>query len=120
MADPAQFYRWVAPRFIACGPDPLPGGLRDLLPGRDEVSVYQCRTSLQKLLRAALRESPLVLGYELAVLKRMSASNTGPERLALSWHPLFGPGEQARCSGHGPGERRADRRQGHRVRRRDP
>ncbi len=94
MADPAQFYRWVAPRFIACGPDPLPGGLRDLLPGRDEVSVYQCRTSLQKLLRAALRESPLVLGYELAVLKRMSASNTGPERLALSWHPLFGPGDR--------------------------
>ncbi|MBV8429774.1 MAG: hypothetical protein JO244_01340, partial [Solirubrobacterales bacterium] len=34
MADPAQFYRRVAPRFIACTPGPLPSELRDLLPSR--------------------------------------------------------------------------------------
>jgi hypothetical protein len=93
MADPAQFYRRVAPRFIACAPDPLPSGLRDLLPSRREVPVYRCHEPLRDLLRAVLRDSSLVLGYELAVLMRVPAGQTGPERLALAWHPLFYPGD---------------------------
>ncbi len=93
MADPAQFNRRVAPRFIVCAPDPLPSGLRDLMPDPHEVPVYQCRAPLRELLRAAIRESPLVLGYELAVLKRMPAGHTGPERLVLTGHRLFSPGD---------------------------
>jgi hypothetical protein len=89
MADPAQFYRRVAPRFIVCTPDRLPGRLRALLPAPSEVPVYRCRSPLQDLLRAAITESPLMLGYELAVLRRVPADRTGPERIVLTGHPLF-------------------------------
>ena len=51
------------------------------------------RTPLPELLRAAVRESPLAAGYELAVLKRVPASRTGPARLVLTGQPLFSPGE---------------------------
>jgi hypothetical protein len=94
MADPERFYRCVAPRFIVRTPQPLPGGLSGLLSGpRPEVPVYTCEAALAELLRAAVRESPLVLGYELAVLKRGPASRTGPARLVLTGQPLFSPGE---------------------------
>ena len=42
MADPAQFYRRVAPRLIVRPPDPLPGGLRTLLPSPYEM---RCRST---------------------------------------------------------------------------
>src|SRR5580704_19565785 len=90
MADPERIYRCVAPRFIVRTPQPLPSGLSGPRPG---VPVYTCEAPLAELLRAAVRESPLVLGYELAVLKRGSASQTGPARLVLTGQPLFSPGE---------------------------
>ncbi len=90
MADPERFYRCVAPRFIVRTPQPLPSGLSG---PRPEVPVYTCEAPLAELLRAAMRESPLVLGYELAVLKRGPASRTGPARLVLTGQPLFSPGE---------------------------
>jgi len=94
MADPERFYRCVAPRFIVRTPQPLPSGLAGLLSGpRPGVPVYTCEAPLAELLRAAVRESPLVLGYELAVLKRGPASQTGPARLVLTGQPLFSPGE---------------------------
>ena len=42
------------------------------------VPVYTCEASLPELLRGAVRESPLAAGYELAVLERVQASQTGP------------------------------------------
>ena len=67
-----------------------------------------------------MRDSPLVLGYELAVLKRVPASHTGPERLVLTGHPLFSPGETRGCQVSVRVTVRADGRRGHRVRRRHP
>ena len=97
LADPEQFYRSVAPKFIVRSPQPLPGGLAGLLPGpRPEVPVYTCHAPLPELLRAAVRESPLVLGYELAVLRRAPAGG-GPARLVLTGLPLFSPGETQGC-----------------------
>ncbi len=93
MADPARFYRHVAPRFIVRTPGRLASGLRALLPGPRDVPVYQCQAPLRDLLRAVVSESPLMLGYELAVLKRVPADHTGPERLVLTGHPLFSPGD---------------------------
>lgn len=94
MVDPTQFYRRVAPGFIVYTPNPLASGIRKLMPGPSrEVPVYQCQESLRRLLLGAMKASPLVLGYELAVLKRIPASRTGPERLALTGHPLFFEGQ---------------------------
>jgi len=94
MADPESFCRGVAPRLVVRPPGRLPSGLSGLLSGlRPEVPVYTCQAPLPELLRAAVRESPLVLGYELAVLKRVPAGRTGPARLALTGQPLFSPGE---------------------------
>jgi hypothetical protein len=90
LADPESFYRCVAPKFIVCAPHGPSGSLSGPHP---EVPVYQCEASLPELLRAAVRESPLVLGYELAVLRRGPASRTGPARLVLTGLPLFSPGE---------------------------
>jgi len=98
IADPERFYECVAPRFIVRTPQPLPAGLSGLLSGpRPEVPVYTCAAPLPELLRAAVRESPLVLGYELAVLQRVPASHTGPARLVLTGQPLFSPGETQGC-----------------------
>ena len=72
MADPERSTGRSAPRFIVRTPH-LPGELRDLLPGARGVPVYECRTPLREQVREAIRESPLVLGYELAVLKRVPA-----------------------------------------------
>jgi hypothetical protein len=100
LADPERFWESVAPKFIVRTPQPLPSGLPDLLLGPGpEVPVYTCRAPLPELLRAAVRESPLVLGYELAVLRRGPAgrsgpaAGTGPARLVLTGLPLFSPGE---------------------------
>ncbi len=97
MADPKMFYRQVAPKFVVCTPRQLPSGLRRLLPGPRGVRVYKCRAPLSELLRAAVRESPLVLGYELAVLRRVPASQNGAARLALTGQMLFPPGETQGC-----------------------
>jgi len=97
-ADPERFRRCVAPRFIVRTPEPLPSGLSGLLSGPGpEVPVYTCQASLPELLRAAVRESPLVLAYELAVLRRVPASSSGPSRLVLTGLPLFSPGETQGC-----------------------
>jgi hypothetical protein len=94
MADPELFYRRVSPRFIVRTPHQLPDGLRDLLPGPGrQVRSYTCPTSLKELLRAAVREDPIPLGYELAVLMRVPAGRTGAGRLFLTGLPLFRPGE---------------------------
>ncbi len=64
------FYRHVAPKFIVRTTHQLPAGLLDLLPDPPEVPVYESGASLAGLLRAAMKQSPLLLSYELAVLKR--------------------------------------------------
>jgi hypothetical protein len=98
LADPERFYQCVAPKFIVRAPQRLPSGLSDLLSGpRPEVPVYTCQASLLELLRAAVLESPLVLGYELAVLRRVPASRTGAARVVLAGLPLFSPGETQGC-----------------------
>jgi hypothetical protein len=98
LADPERFYRCVAPRFIVRAPQPLPSGLSDLLSGpRPEVPVYICQASLLELLRAAVLESPLALGYELAVLRRVPAGRSGASRVVLTGLPLFSPGETQGC-----------------------
>jgi hypothetical protein len=98
LADPERFYRCVAPKFIVRAPQRLPTGLSDLLSRpRPEVPVYPCHASLPELLRAAVRESPLVLGYELAVLRRVPAGRTGAARVVLTGLPLFSPGETQGC-----------------------
>jgi hypothetical protein len=98
LADPDRFYRSVAPKFIVRTPQPLPSGLSGLLTGpRPEVPVYTCQASLLELLRAAVVQSPLVLGYELAVLRRGAARRGGPARAALTTLPLFKPGETQGC-----------------------
>jgi hypothetical protein len=92
-ADPEQFYRRAAPKFIVCSREPLPSGLRHLLPNPPEVPIYECVPPLRELLRAAMKDSPLVLGYELAVLKRGSVGHPGAERPVLNGYPLFSPGD---------------------------
>jgi hypothetical protein len=93
MTSPDRFFRQVAPRFIVCAPGPLPVELRNLMHGHPEVPIYTCAKRLRQLLMAALKESPLVLGYELAVLQRVPASRSAPEQLILTGHPLFSPGD---------------------------
>jgi hypothetical protein len=98
MADPERFCRCVAPKFIVRTPRPLPSALSGLLSGAGpEVPVYTCQASLPELLRAAVRESPLVLAYELAVLRSVPTSSSGPSRLVLTGLPLFSPGETQGC-----------------------
>ena len=97
MADPERFYRNVAPKFIVRTTGSLPGRLRDLLPGSREVPVYTCLAPLEDLVRAAVRDSPLVLGYELAVLRRVPAGHTGAGQLILTGQHLFAPGETQGC-----------------------
>jgi hypothetical protein len=93
MADPERFYRRVAPKFIVRTQHPLPGRLNDLLADAGQVPVYRCLKSLRDLLRTAVIESPLVLGYELAVLKRVATGRTGAGQIALTGQPLFWQGD---------------------------
>jgi hypothetical protein len=98
MTDRERFHRCVAPKFIVRTPQRLPSGLSDLLSGRPpEVPVYECQASLLELLRAAVMESPLVLGYELAVLRHVPAGRTGAARVVCTGLPLFSPGETQGC-----------------------
>jgi hypothetical protein len=93
MTDPDLFYRQVAPKLIVRRPDRLPDGLYRLISGPVAVPVHSCRTRLGDLLRGVLKDSPLVLGYELAGLKHVRASRTRPEGLVFTGHPLFSPGQ---------------------------
>lgn len=91
-ADPDAFYREVSPAFIARTSASLPDELRDLLRGSGGVRVYDCQSSLKDHIRAAIRDSPLVLGYELAVLKRVPDGRSGAGNLYVAGQQLFPPG----------------------------
>lgn len=94
MTDPESFHRDIAPRFIVRTLHQLPNELRSLLRSPlCQVPVYECEAPLGELVRAAITQSPLQLGYELAVLKQVPASRMGPARLVLTGLPLFPPGE---------------------------
>jgi hypothetical protein len=97
MADRERFYRRVAPRLVVCTSHQLPSGLRDLLPGPPDTPVYQCRASLGELLRAAIRDSPLVMDYELAVLKRTPAGHNGAVQFGPIGQKLFSRGDTRGC-----------------------
>jgi hypothetical protein len=92
LKDPDAFYREVDPAFIVRTAASLPDDLLRLLPGARGVPVYECRTPLEDQVREAIRDSPLVLGYELAVLKQVPAGRPDAGRLALAGHQLFPPG----------------------------
>jgi hypothetical protein len=99
MKDRDAFYREVDPAFIvrAGTPDELPDELVALLPnpaGGAAAPVYECRTPLEDLVREAIRDSPLLLGYELAVLRQVPSGRDRPDggRLVLTGQPLFPPG----------------------------
>src|ERR1700756_299680 len=73
LKDPDAFYREVDPAFIVRTASDLADEMLRLLPGARGVPVYECRTPLEDQLREAIRDSPLVLGYELAVLRQVAA-----------------------------------------------
>jgi hypothetical protein len=101
LRSPDAFYRELNPVFILRTSDTLPGELPKLLPepmdmeltvgrpGRRGVPVFECRTPLKDLIKAAIRVSPLVLGYELAVLTPLPDG-----RLDLTSRPLFPVGAE--------------------------
>jgi hypothetical protein len=84
MRSADAFYRELDPDFIVRTSAELPAELLDLLPGRRDVPVYECQTSLKELVKVAIKVSPLVLGYQLAVLRQLPDG-----RLELAGHPLF-------------------------------
>lgn len=92
LKDPDAFYRDVDPVFIAVTATALPDNLLDLLAAAGDVPVHECRTSLEDQIRVAITDSPLMLGYELAVLKQVPAGRPDAGRLMLTGHPLFPPG----------------------------
>ena len=92
LQDPDAFYREVDPAFIVRTAADLPDDLRGLLPRARGVPVYECRTPLEDQVREAIRDSPLVLGYELAVLKQVPPGRPDAGRLVLTGHQLFPPG----------------------------
>jgi len=85
----AAFYRDLGPAFIVRTADALPDQLSRLLDDPPPVPVYHCRTPLKELIKAAIRTSPLVLGYELAVLTRQPDG-----RVELTSRPLFPVGAE--------------------------
>lgn len=101
LRDADAFYRELAPAFIVLTSDNLPGELSGLLPPlgdsqvtvgrpfRRGVPVFHCQTPLKELVKAAIRVSPLVLGYELAVLAPQPDG-----RIGLSSRPLFPVGAE--------------------------
>ena len=91
LKDPDAFYREVDPAFIVMTAASLPDDLLRLLPGERGVPVYECRTPLEDQVREAIRDSPLVLGYELAVLRQVPG-RPDAGRLVLTGHQLFPPG----------------------------
>jgi hypothetical protein len=92
LKDPDAFYREVSPAFIVRTSASLPDDLLGLLHGAHGVPVYECRTRLEDQVREAIRDSPLVLGYELAVLRQVPPGRPDAGRLVLTGHQLFPPG----------------------------
>jgi hypothetical protein len=92
LRDPDAFYREVDPAFIVRTSADLPDDLFGLLPGARGVPVYDCRIPLEDQMREAIRDSPLVLGYELAVLRQVPPGRPDAGRLVLTGHQLFPPG----------------------------
>src|SRR5262249_32665415 len=86
LKDPDAFYREVGPAFIVRTSPSLPDDLLGLLHGAHGVPVYECRTRLEDQVREAIRDSPLVLGYELAVLRQVPAGRPDAGRLVLTGH----------------------------------
>lgn len=87
--DPDAFSRLVGPGFIVRtggGPAEEPPVL---LPGPSQVPAYECRTPLDQMLREAIRVSPLVSAYELALLDESPGGHSGAGRLELTGQPLF-------------------------------
>jgi hypothetical protein len=78
------FYQEVDPVCIVRTADVLPPDLERLLADARGVPVYECQTPLKQLVMDAIRISPLVQGYELAVLRKLADG-----RLELSGRPLF-------------------------------
>jgi len=92
LKDPDAFYREVDPAFVVRTAVNLPDDLLPLLPGARGVPVYECGTPLEEQVREAIRDSPLVLGYELAVLRQVPAGRPDAGRVVLTGHQLFPPG----------------------------
>jgi hypothetical protein len=87
--DPDAFYRHVDPAFIVRSGDELPEELLALLPDDGQVPAYQCQTALDQMLREAIRVSPLVVAYELALLSEVPSGRPDAGRLEVTGHPLF-------------------------------
>lgn len=92
LKDPDLFYRDVDPAFIVRTAVVLPDNLSDLLTAARGVPVYECRTPLEDQVRKAITSSPLIQGYELAVLKQVATGRPDAGRLVLTGHQLFPPG----------------------------
>jgi hypothetical protein len=89
LRNPNAFYSEIKPAFIVRTSTSLSDELVALLPGSRRVPVFECQTSLEEQLREAIRISPLVLGYELAVLRQVPDGRPDAGSLALAGHLLF-------------------------------
>jgi hypothetical protein len=65
------FYEELAPVCIVRTAEALPADLEDLLAYTRGVPLYTCETPLKQLVMDAIKISPLVQGYELAVLRKL-------------------------------------------------
>lgn len=90
--DPDIFYRKFYPAFIVRTSGVLPESLYRLLTAARGVPVYECQASLEAEIREAISNSPLVRGYELAVLRQVPGGRPDAGRLILTGHHLFPPG----------------------------
>jgi hypothetical protein len=94
LRDPGALYRLVDPAFIVrtgivrTGDESAAEPLAKL-PDAGRVPAYQCRIPLDQMLREAIRLSPLVVAYELALLEEAPGQHHGPGRLELIGQPLF-------------------------------
>jgi hypothetical protein len=87
--DPGALGRLANPAFIVRTGDGPPGEPPAPLPGAGQVAAYECRTPLDQMLREAIRVSPLVAAYELALLGAVPGPHPGAGRLELTGQPLF-------------------------------
>lgn len=92
LEDPGAFGRLVGPDLIVRAGDESPERLPAVLADRGQVPAYDCQTPLEQLLREAIRLSPLVVAYELALLSEAPGGRPGAERLEITGHPLFSIG----------------------------
>lgn len=94
LRDPDALHRLVDPAFIVrtgivrTGDDPAEEPSAEF-PATGPVPGYQCRTPLDQMLREAIRLSPLVVAYELALLEEAPGQQPGTGRLELIGQPLF-------------------------------